>query len=217
MTCFRPLWTAVAALMIAALCYAPAAASQTAQYASIIHTYNPRLPKHQSRNLASAVIRDAQRAHIDARLLTALITVESHWRLHAVSRAGARGLGQLMPTTARRLGVDPLDPLANLFGTSTYLSHMLHKFGTSGNGIHLAVAAYNAGPLAVRRARGIPNNGETPRYVRKVISLWHALSGKVSDATRAPADTFVVATIPIQPYLEIVSVDPTDWLPTPTF
>lgn len=205
----RPLWTAAAALMIGASFCAPAAASTTTQYASVIHSYNPRLPKHQSRNLARAVIRDAQRAHIDSRLLTALVTVESHWRLGAVSRAGARGLGQLMPTTAHKLGVNPLDPLANLFGTSTYLSRMVREFGSKPNGLHLAIAAYNAGPLAIKRAQGIPNNGETPRYVRKVVALFHALSGKLVDVSR-PLDTFVVATMPIEPYANIMPVAQTD-------
>lgn len=168
--------------MAATLC-APAAASETtAQYASIIHNYNPRLLQEQSVNFALDVIRDAQRVHIDARLLMALVTVESHWRPSAISRTGARGLGQLMPKTAHSLRVDARDPRQNLRGTSTYLAGLMHQFGQQGQNLHLAVAAYNAGPNAVKRAQGVPNNGETPTYVRRVISIWHSLRGRVGDA-----------------------------------
>jgi soluble lytic murein transglycosylase-like protein len=87
----------------------------------------------------------------------------------AISKAGAAGLGQLMPGTARDLGVpNRFDPAANLFGAAKYLRQMLDKFGV----VHLALAAYNAGPGAVERAGGIPRNGETPAYVRDVLRHW---------------------------------------------
>lgn len=88
----------------------------------------------------------------------------------AISKAGAAGLGQLMPGTARDLGVsNRFDPKANILGAARYLRQMLDKFG----GVHLALAAYNAGPGAVERAGGIPRNGETPAYVREVLRHWH--------------------------------------------
>lgn len=102
-------------------------------------------------------------------LLDALIWTESRYDPFAVSGAGAAGLGQLMPKTARELGVaNRFDPRANLWAAARYLRQMLDKFGV----VHLAVAAYNAGPGAVERAGGIPLNGETPSYVRNVLSFW---------------------------------------------
>ena len=102
-------------------------------------------------------------------LLDALVWTESRYNPLAVSRAGAGGLGQLMAGTARELGVaNRFDPRANLEGSARYLRQMLDEFGV----VHLALAAYNAGPGAVRRAGGIPKNGETPRYVRDVVRHW---------------------------------------------
>ncbi|MBS88268.1 MULTISPECIES: transglycosylase SLT domain-containing protein [Alphaproteobacteria] len=102
-------------------------------------------------------------------LLDALVWTESRYNPLAVSPAGAAGLGQLMPATAKELGVsNRFDPMANVFGAARYLRQMLDRFGV----VHLAVAAYNAGPGAVERAGGIPRNGETPGYVRDVLRHW---------------------------------------------
>lgn len=208
---YRPLQAAVVAFALGAAVAAPAAAETTDQYASLIHSYNPKLAKHQTDRLAREVIKDAQRAHLDARLLIAVVTVESRWRQSAVSRAGARGLGQLMPHTAHLLGVNPRDPQQNLRGASTYLGTMLHEFGAQGQRLRMAIAAYNAGPVAIRNAGGIPQNGETPAYVRRVIALWHEISARVGNAARSlPGHgTFVIAVTPfsVAPYDEIVSVD----------
>ena len=93
-------------------------------------------------------------------LLDALIWTESRYNPVAVSRAGAAGLGQLMPGTARDLGVsNRFDPKENLLGAARYLRQMLDKFGV----VH---------PGAVERAGGIPLNGETPGYVRDVLNRW---------------------------------------------
>jgi Transglycosylase SLT domain len=115
----------------------------------------------------------AAEAHyrLPAGLLDALIWTESRYNPLAISNAGAAGLGQLMPGTARELGViNRFDPRANLWASARYLRQMLDKFGM----VHLAVAAYNAGPGAVKRAGGIPLNGETPSYVRNVLAFWGA-------------------------------------------
>ncbi len=102
-------------------------------------------------------------------LLDALIWVESKYNPLAVSPKGAGGLGQLMPPTASGLGVrNRFDPYENIDGAARYLRQMLDKFGL----VHLAVAAYNAGPGAVSRAKGIPDNKETPGYVSNVLSRW---------------------------------------------
>lgn len=110
---------------------------------------------------------------LPAGLLDALIIQESRYSAVAVSRAGAAGLAQLMPFTARDLQVaDSFDPVSNIDGGARYLRAMLGKFGS----VPLALAAYNAGPGAVGRAGGIPRNSETPGYVRSVLGYWAAIS-----------------------------------------
>jgi len=102
-------------------------------------------------------------------LLDALVWTESRYNPLAVSHVGAAGLGQLMPATAKELGVtNRFDPVSNIDGAARYLRQMLDRFGV----VHLALAAYNAGPGAVTRAGGIPRNGETPAYVRNVLRRW---------------------------------------------
>lgn len=102
-------------------------------------------------------------------LLDALIWTESRYNPTAVSSAGAAGLGQLMPGTAKDLGVrNRFDPQSNIQGAASYLRQMLDRFGV----VHLAVAAYNAGPGAVSRLGRIPLNGETPEYVQNVLNRW---------------------------------------------
>lgn len=106
-------------------------------------------------------------------LFRANIEIESAYRQDAVSSAGAIGLGQLMPTTARDLGVDPRDPLQNLDGSARYLAMMLELFGDP----RLALAAYNAGPDAVRQYNGIPPYRETQNHVARVMAVVARLEG----------------------------------------
>jgi soluble lytic murein transglycosylase-like protein len=100
-------------------------------------------------------------------LLEALVWQESRWNTGAVSPVGARGLAQLMPGTARELGVNPNDPSANLEGGARYLRTQLDTF--SGD-LEKALAAYNAGPGRVHRAGGIPRIRETQNYVSAILS-----------------------------------------------
>ena len=109
-------------------------------------------------------------------LYRANIEVESDYRQDAVSSAGAIGLGQLMPATARDLGVDPRDPLQNLDGSARYLAMMLETFGDP----RLALAAYNAGPDAVRQYGGIPPYRETQNHVARVMAVVARLEGSNS-------------------------------------
>ena len=99
-------------------------------------------------------------------LLEALVWQESRWHSGARSPAGAIGLAQLMPGTARDLGVNPYDPAANLAGGARYLREQLDRF--DGN-VELALAAYNAGPGRVLKSRQIPNITETRNYVRSIV------------------------------------------------
>ncbi|MCH9646883.1 MAG: lytic transglycosylase domain-containing protein [Deltaproteobacteria bacterium] len=111
----------------------------------------------------------AGRQGLDRRLVQAVIQVESGYNYKARSSKGAMGLMQLMPGTARDLGVqDAYNPEANIGGGARYLRQMLDRF--SGN-VQLALAAYNAGPEAVRRYGGIPPYRETQNYVRRVLAL----------------------------------------------
>lgn len=103
---------------------------------------------------------------ISPTLLEALVWQESRWREGAVSPVGARGLAQLMPGTARQMGVDPNDPSANLEGGARYLRAQLDTFGGD---IEKALAAYNAGPGRVHQAGGIPRIRETQNYVAAIL------------------------------------------------
>lgn len=117
----------------------------------------------------------AARHGVPEELLHAVIRVESNFNPRAVSPRGARGLMQLMPATARELGVhDPFDPAANIDGGARYLRRLLEAFG---HDVRLAVAAYNAGPMAVRRWGGVPRYRETEQYVPRVLGHFHALGG----------------------------------------
>jgi len=115
-------------------------------------------------------VREAECRHgLPAGLLDALVLAESRYQVDAVSPVGAGGLTQLMPGTAKELGVlNRFDPIENIDGGARYLRAMLDKFGA----IMPALAAYNAGPGAVMRHRGVPPYRETQGYVRRVTEYW---------------------------------------------
>jgi peptidoglycan DL-endopeptidase CwlO len=115
----------------------------------------------------------AQKYGLDPALLAGVAKVESGYNPSAVSGAGAQGLMQLMPGTARGLGVNPLDPAQAIDGAARLLSRNLHEFGS----VPLALAAYNAGGGAVHRYGGIPPYAETQAYVPKVQAAMAALQG----------------------------------------
>lgn len=115
---------------------------------------------------AAKVAELATRYELSPWLIEALVWQESRWHETAVSPKGARGLAQLMPATAKYLGVDPDDPFQNLEGGARYLREQLDRF--DGN-LEKALAAYNAGPGRVERANGIPRIRETQNYVAAIM------------------------------------------------
>ena len=110
--------------------------------------------------------RAASRHGVDSSLLAAVAQQESSFNASAVSPAGAQGLMQFMPATAKGLGVNPLDPASAIDGAAKYLSSLTKQFGST----ELALAAYNAGPGTVSRYGGVPPYPETQNYVRSVLT-----------------------------------------------
>ena len=123
-------------------------------------------PAEASKRLFAGIVDTAAERHgVDPDLVHAVIAVESGYRATAQSPAGAQGLMQLMPGTQRDLGIaDAFDPRQNVDAGVAYLRRLTDEFGTV-----LAIAAYNAGPGAVRRYNGIPPYAETRAYVRAVL------------------------------------------------
>jgi Transglycosylase SLT domain len=137
-----------------------------------------------------ALIEDeARRQNVDASLVSAVIRAESNFEPRSVSRKGARGLMQLMPGTARRLGVSkPFDPRANVRGGVRYLKELSARFDGRPE---LVLAAYNAGENAVETYGGIPPYRETVRYVEKILSWWTPAVFEPGAAPPAPAPAAV--------------------------
>lgn len=116
--------------------------------------------------LDSLIDHCAKKYKLDSALIKAVIKVESDFNPTVVSRKGAQGLMQLMPETAREVGVsNPFDPTQSVHGGALYLRRMLDSFNLN---LDYALAAYNAGPNAVRKYGGIPPYEETLNYVKRV-------------------------------------------------
>lgn len=134
------------------------------------HTSQPRKVVEKY-NLENFIESEARKKNLDPDLVRAIIKAESNFNPKAESKKGAMGLMQLMPGTAESLGVEnPFDPIQNLRGGTDYLKDLLRVFKDK----DLAIAAYNAGPGAVKKYGGIPPYSETQNYVKKVNEYFEA-------------------------------------------
>ena len=143
-------------------------------YAYVVSWYNPRLNPAQVDAIVRSVLYYSTAYHVDPRLVVALIAVESGFRVSVESVAGASGLGQLMPETWRAMGINPADPVGNIYATVRVLRGHMDRYGSN---LQLALAAYNAGHNAVTRYNGIPPFRETQWYVYNVMTLYRHLAG----------------------------------------
>lgn len=123
-------------------------------------------PHASAGDVSGAIAAASQRYGVSRDLIEAVAWQESRYRQSAVSPKGATGVMQLMPGTARELGVDRFDLAQNVHGGTAYLSKMLNRFGGD---VRLALAAYNAGPGAVEKHRGVPPYAETQAYVSAIL------------------------------------------------
>lgn len=151
---------------------------QRAAFKMAARRLNKKLSDSQAGEIAQALV-DAGRAHnMDPRFLASIIAVESGFNIYSLSRSGAMGLGQIMPFNLKEAGItNAWNPRQNIFGAARLLRGHLNTFGNRSDGTLLAVAAYNAGPNAVRRAGyKVPNGSQVQRYVWKVYYQYKAFA-----------------------------------------
>ena len=146
----------------------PAVQAKKVKAADNVYSANVSLPLADE-SLSSLIASAAKKYQVDPKLVSAVAEVESGGRQEATSVAGAVGVMQLMPDTAANLGVNPYDKRENVEGGAKYLKEMLDLFGGD---VKKAVAAYNAGPAAVKNYGGVPPYKETQNYVNKVLDIY---------------------------------------------
>jgi soluble lytic murein transglycosylase-like protein len=136
-------------------------------------------------DIDTAIEEAAARHNVDPNLVRAVVKVESNFNPNAVSRKGAMGLMQLMPSTAKQLNVkNPFDPEQNVDAGVRHLKRLLESYGGD---IRLTLAAYNAGAGAVARNSGVPHYAETQNYVRRITNLYYGgVSFETTGASHEP-------------------------------
>lgn len=173
-------WKPVPPANAATMKAARSAAAEVSQYFSreTAQSANARIQAANSGGVATspqeidaAITMAAARHNVDPNLVRAVVKVESNFNPNAVSRKGAMGLMQLMPSTARQLRVqNPFDPEQNVDAGVRHLKQLLESYGGD---VKLTLAAYNAGSGAVARSAGIPHFAETQNYVRRITNLYY--------------------------------------------
>ena len=193
-------WKPVPSAGTASMQAARSAAAEVSQYftresaqsanAKIIAA-NAREHQASQEEIDASIVMAAARHNVDPNLVRAVVKVESNFNSNAVSRKGAMGLMQLMPSTARQLNVrNPFDPDQNVDAGVRHLKQLLENYGGD---VNLTLAAYNAGSGAVARSAGIPRYAETQNYVRRITNLYYggfdlSPSGPRHDPVRVQRD-----------------------------
>jgi len=186
-------WKPVPGPNAAAMRAARSAAAEVSEYlghesnqsatAKIVNA-NFRGPTATPGDIDSAIEAAAARHNVDPNLVRAVVKVESNFNPNALSRKGAMGLMQLMPSTARQLKVrNPFDPEQNVDAGVRHLKQLLESYDGD---IKLTLAAYNAGAGAVARSSGVPRYAETQNYVRRITNLYYGVSDFNSGASHDP-------------------------------
>jgi len=148
-------------------------------YKQFVKSFNPKLSEAQASLIAGSIVESSYERGVDARFIMAVFATESGFKIKARSRAGAMGIGQLMPGTARDLGVsNAYDPEQNIQGAVKLIQRHWTTYSQQtsdfGKFISLVCAAYNAGPGAVKKYGGVPPYRETQDYIRKVAA-WYSV------------------------------------------
>jgi len=173
-------WKPVPSANTASMKAARSAAAEVSQYfghesaqsanAKIVAA-NSRGHQATQEEVDESIVMAAARHNVDPNLVRAVIKVESNFNSNAVSRKGAMGLMQLMPSTARQLNVkNPFDPEQNVDAGVRHLKQLLENYNGD---VNLTLAAYNAGSGAVARSAGVPRYAETQNYVRRITNLYY--------------------------------------------
>ena len=193
-------WKPVPSAGTASMQAARSAAAEVSQYFSheSVQSANARIISanahgHQASpdEVDASIVMAAARHNVDPNLVRAVVKVESNFNSNAVSRKGAMGLMQLMPSTARSLNVkNPFDPQQNVDAGVRHLKQLLESYGGD---VNLTLAAYNAGSGAVARSSGVPRFAETQNYVRRITNLYYGgfdlgPSGPSRDPVRVQRD-----------------------------
>jgi hypothetical protein len=136
------------------------------------------VPEPAAATPAEFAAQAAKKFQLPGSFVRSVMKAESGFQPNVVSPKGAIGLMQLLPATARELGVDPGDPQENANGGAQYLRDLLARYESDPNQVLLALAAYNAGPGAVERYHGVPPFRETREYILRVLKNWDSAGNK---------------------------------------
>jgi SPBc2 prophage-derived uncharacterized transglycosylase yomI len=142
-----------------------------------VNSENPSMSFDEAGWIAKAILYYSYKYNVDPLIMSALIDTESKFNQNAVSSAGAIGMGQLLPSTASALGVNPYDTLQNIEGACSYMATQLNNFNGD---TRLALAAYNAGSDAIKQYGSVPPFEETQNYVTQITQKYSQLSGALS-------------------------------------